>query len=157
MIVDYTRVKHIYLDFGKNDMRKSIYYLAAFVQNQFDMDVFDDCLLLFCGGGRNKYKALNWYGDGFILLYKLLENGVIQSPHSSSGVRNITLQELRWLSLFSIEKEIVHLPPKKRLEQRGKRAIPVLNASWDGLRRSTHFQILSLEKHLAMPRIRSRT
>ena len=97
MIVDYTRVKHIYLVCGKTDMRKSIDGLAALVQDQFDMDVFDDCLFLFCGGGRNKYKALHWDGDGFILLYKRLENGVIQGPRSSSEVRNISQQELRWL------------------------------------------------------------
>ena len=73
MIVDYTKVKHIYLVCGKTDMRKSIDGLAALVQNQFDMDVFDDCLFLFCGGGRNKYKALHWDGDGFILLYEYCE------------------------------------------------------------------------------------
>ena len=71
MIVDYTRVKHIYLVCGKTDMRKSIDGLAALVQDQFDMDVFDDCLFL--------------------------ENGVIQWPRSSSEVRNISQQELRWL------------------------------------------------------------
>ena len=47
MIVDYTKVKHIYLVCGKTDMRKSIDGLAALVQDQFDMDVFDDCLFLF--------------------------------------------------------------------------------------------------------------
>ena len=72
MIVDYTRVKHIYLVCGKTDMRKSIDGLAALVQDQFDMDVFDDCLFLFCGGGRNKYKALHW--DGNVINLRVLTN-----------------------------------------------------------------------------------
>ena len=97
MIVDYTKVKHIYLVSGHPDNRKTIKDMAALVQNQFDMDVFDDCLFVFCGGGRNKYKALHWDGDGFILLYKRLENGVIQWPRSSSEAINISQQELRWL------------------------------------------------------------
>lgn len=61
------------------------------------MDVFDDCLFLFCGESRNKYKALHWDGDGFMLLYKRLETGVLQWPRTSSEVRNISQQELRWL------------------------------------------------------------
>lgn len=97
MIVDYTKVKNIYLVCGKTDMRKQIDGLAALVQDQYALNPFDDCLFLFCGGSRNKYKALHWDGDGFILLYKRLESGVIQWPRSSSEVRNISQQELRWL------------------------------------------------------------
>lgn len=97
MIVDWTKVKHIYIVCGKTDMRKSIDGLAAVVQDQFDMNAFDDCLFLFCGGSRNKYKALHWDGDGFILLYKRLETGVLQWPRSHNDVRNISQQELRWL------------------------------------------------------------
>ena len=69
MKVDYTKVKRIYLVCGKTDMRKSIDGLTALVRDLFDMDVFDDCLFLFCGGGSNKYKVLHWDGDGFILLH----------------------------------------------------------------------------------------
>ena len=47
MKVDYTKVKRIYLVCGKTDMCKSIDGLTALVRDQFDMDVFDDCLFLF--------------------------------------------------------------------------------------------------------------
>lgn len=49
MIVDYTKVKTLYLVCGKMDMRKQIDGLAALVQDQFDLDPFDDCLFLFAG------------------------------------------------------------------------------------------------------------
>ena len=40
MIVDYTKVDHIYIVCGKTDMRKSIDGLAAIVQGQFNLNVF---------------------------------------------------------------------------------------------------------------------
>lgn len=97
MFVNYTKVKDVYIVCGKTDMRKSIDGLATIIQNQYNLDVFDDCVFLFCGGRRNTYKALYWDGDGFILLYKRLENGVIQWPRKREEVRNISHQELRWL------------------------------------------------------------
>ena len=78
-------------------MRKSIDGLASIIQDHYSMDVFGNGLFLFCGGSRNKYKALYWEGDGFIMLYKRLENGVIQWPRTIEEVRKITQQELRWL------------------------------------------------------------
>ena len=89
MIVDYTKVDHIYIVCGKTDMRKSIDGLAAIVQGQFNLNVFDNCIFLFCGGSRNKYKALFWDGDGFMLLYKRIEGGKIQWPRSNREVRDI--------------------------------------------------------------------
>lgn len=62
MFVDYTKVKNIFIVCGKTDMRKSIDGLATIILNQYNLDVFDDCVFLFCGGRRNKYKALYWDG-----------------------------------------------------------------------------------------------
>ena len=97
MLIDYSKVKQIYIVCGKTDMRKSIDGLASIIQDHYNIDVFGNGLFLFCGGSRNKYKALYWEGDGFILLYKRLENGVIQWPRTKEEVRTITQQELRWL------------------------------------------------------------
>ena len=44
MIVDYTKVDHIYIVCGKTDMRKSIDGLAAIVQGQFNLNAFDNCV-----------------------------------------------------------------------------------------------------------------
>ncbi|WP_369813871.1 IS66 family insertion sequence element accessory protein TnpB [Halolactibacillus sp. JCM 19043] len=50
-------------------------------------------MFLFCGGSRNKYKALFWDGDGFMLLYKRIEKGKIQWPRSNREVRDISQRE----------------------------------------------------------------
>ena len=75
MLGDITVAENIYIACGHTDMRKSIDGLAAIVQQQFHLDPFSSTLFLFCGRRRNRMKALLWEGDGFILLYKRLENG----------------------------------------------------------------------------------
>lgn len=78
-------------------MRKSIDGLAAVVQQQFHLDPFSSSLFLFCGKHRNKMKALFWEGDGFILLYKRLENGSFRWPRDETELKPITWQQFRWL------------------------------------------------------------
>ena len=69
---------NIYIVCGHTDMRKSIDGLAAIIREEFDLDLFSDSLFLFCGRRRDRLKALLWEGDGFIMLYKRLENGKLQ-------------------------------------------------------------------------------
>lgn len=89
--------EHIYLACGNTDMRKSIDGLSAVVQQNFHLDPFSNSLFLFCGRKSNRIKALYWEGDGFVLLYKRLENGRFQWPRTQEDVRLISDQELRWL------------------------------------------------------------
>ena len=78
-------------------MRKSIDGLAAVVQQNFRLDPFSNSLFLFCRHKCNRIKALYWEGDGFVLLYKRLENGRFQWPRTKEEARLITEQEFRWL------------------------------------------------------------
>lgn len=87
----------IFLACGKTDMRKSIDGLAAIVSQNFKLDPFENALFLFCGGKRDRIKAILWEGDGFLLLYKRLENGAFQWPRTTEDVREITHQQYRWL------------------------------------------------------------
>lgn len=78
-------------------MRKAIDGLAAIVQQNFKLDPFSNSLFLFCGRKANRLKALYWEGDGFVLLYKRLENSRFQWPRNQEDVRSISQQEFRWL------------------------------------------------------------
>ena len=42
--------------------------------------------------------SLLWEGDGFLLLYKHLEDGKYEWPRNESEVRSITHAQLRWLT-----------------------------------------------------------
>ena len=78
MLGDISKAEHIYLACGYTDMRKSIDGLATIVHQNFKLDPFSNNLFLFCGRKRNRLKALYWEGDGFVLLYKRLENSSFQ-------------------------------------------------------------------------------
>jgi len=67
------------------------------VQHNFKLDPFSNSLFLFCGRKNNRIKALYWEGDGFVLLYKRLENGRYQWPRKESEAKEISPQQLRWL------------------------------------------------------------
>jgi len=87
----------IFIACGKTDMRKSIDGLSAIVSQNFKLNPFENALFLFCGGKRDRMKALLWEGDGFLLLYKRLENGAFQWPKTTEDVRKISPQQFRWL------------------------------------------------------------
>ena len=97
MLGDISKAERIYIACGYTDMRKSIDGLAAIVQKRYRLDPFANQLYLFCGRRRDRLKALYWEGDGFVLLYKRLENGQYQWPMNAEEVKQITGQEFRWL------------------------------------------------------------
>ena len=90
-------VDHVFLACGFTDMRKSIDGLAAIVQQNFQLDPFSNALFIFCGRRHDRLKALLWRGDGFLLLYKRLDNGRFRWPQKQEYVISITEQQLRWL------------------------------------------------------------
>ena len=88
---------NIYIVCGHTDMRKSIDGLAAIVQQQFKLDLFSESIFLFCGRRRDRLKALLWEDDGFVLLYKRLEDGRFNWPRNEQEVRNLTHEQFVWL------------------------------------------------------------
>ena len=94
MLKDLTS-DNIYIVCGHTDMRKSIDGLAALVQQQFQLDLFASSAFLFCGRRRDRMKVLLWEDDGFLLLYKRLEDGKFSWPHNE---QDITREQFIWLT-----------------------------------------------------------
>ena len=51
------------------------------------------------GGGKrcDRLKALLWEPDGFVLLYKRLDNGRYQWPRNAREVKPLTWEQFTWL------------------------------------------------------------
>ena len=91
------RADHIFIAGGYTDMRRSIDGLSAIVSSTLSLSPFQSSLFLFCGRRRDRFKALLWQGDGFLLLYKRLESGRLQWPVTTRPLLEISFQQYRWL------------------------------------------------------------
>ena len=78
-------------------MRRGIDGLAEIVMRQYGAELDEDSLFLFCGRRTDRIKALYFSGDGYILLYKRLNNGRFQWPRNESELRKLDVQAFRWL------------------------------------------------------------
>ena len=93
-----SQFKKVYLAPGFTDLRRGIDGLAAIVRFQFSLDPYDkNTLFLFCGRRSDRIKALLWEGDGFLLLYKRLDNGAFRWPRSAKEALELTEEQYRML------------------------------------------------------------
>lgn len=70
----------IFIYHEKIDMRKSIDGLVFVIVEDMDLDPQDKALYLFRNKSGDKFKAVLWDSNGFILLYKRLEKGSFKFP-----------------------------------------------------------------------------
>ncbi len=111
MFAEHIEVDNIYVVCGYTDMRKSITGLAAIIKYQFKLNPFERSVFLFCGKRADRMKALLWEEDGFLLLYKILEESTYQWPRSEAEVQKITVQEYhRLLEGLQIKRRKVDAP-----------------------------------------------
>jgi transposase len=82
---------------GYTDLRRGIDGLASLVTQQFGQELREDSLFLFCGRRTDRIKALYYTGDGYVLLYKRLNNGAFQWPRSEQELRLLDTRSFRWL------------------------------------------------------------
>lgn len=98
MLNDASGFDHIYIAVGYTDLRRGIDGLRTIIEQSFSLDPYQNSLFLFCGRRTDRIKGLLWEGDGFLLLYKRLETGQFQWPRTQQELREITLQQYRWLT-----------------------------------------------------------
>ena len=87
MFLDYKQVNHLFIVCGKTDLRKGIDGLASIVQHEYQLYVYDNALFLFCGGRQDRFKMLYYDKDGFLLLYKRLDQGKLRWPRTMRLLR----------------------------------------------------------------------
>ena len=97
MLKEVAAVSKVYLVTGYTDLRLGIDGLTVLIQGKLKLDPYSRAVFLFCGRRRDRIKALVWEGDGFLLLYKRLDNGCFRWPRNESEAKLLTAQEVRWL------------------------------------------------------------
>ena len=93
MLGDIRQAQKVYIVCGYTDMRKGLNSLVPFVQQNFGIDPYSSSLFLFCGKRCDRLKALLWEPDGFVLLYKRLDNGRYQWPRNAQEVKPLTWEQ----------------------------------------------------------------
>ena len=85
MLVNWTQPKHVFIVCGKTDLRKGIDGLVAVIAENYDLDLFDDSLFLFCGTRNDRFKGLYWDSSCFINVLKMVVcagHGIAMMPCS---------------------------------------------------------------------------
>ena len=96
-MIDLSQVRNYYVACWYTDLRRGIDGLANIVMQQYGTQLDEESLFLFCGRRTDRIKALYFSGDGYILLYKRLNNGKFQWPRSEADLRMLDAQAFRWL------------------------------------------------------------
>lgn len=105
----------VYIVCGYTDLRYGIDSLAAIIEQKYRKTLFvPNTLFLFCGLSSTKIKGLLWEGDGFLLLYKRVEQGRFSWPRSSDELRQMSAEQFRWLMQgFAIDPIIHDIKPSR--------------------------------------------
>lgn len=107
----------VYIALGYTDLRYGIDGLSLLVQNKFKLSPFErNTLFLFCGIKSDRVKGLLWEGDGFILLYKRIEDGRFMWPRNNNELKLLSSKQLNnLLSGYLIDPSIREINPDKIL------------------------------------------
>lgn len=75
------------------------------------MDPFEPALFLFCDSRADRIKSLMWDNDGFVLLYKRLDNGRYKWPRTENELKPRSWQQFLWLMEgLQVEQKLVIRP-----------------------------------------------
>lgn len=112
MLNDASCFKQVYIVCGFTDLRAGIDTLASIIKQKTNSNPYiPDTLYLFCGRRTDRIKGLVWEKDGFLLLYKRLEQGKFIWPRNEEEVKQLNSQQFRWLM------EGLTTEPKKSVKQ----------------------------------------
>jgi len=87
----------VYVSLEVIDFRRGLDGLLGLVESTFGHAPQARYLFLFCDRSRRKIKALFWDKNGFMLLYKRLEQGKFQFPKNQAGNRVLNRLQLECL------------------------------------------------------------
>jgi len=115
MLAEAYGITRLVIACGHTDLRLGIEGLSRIVGNNYSLNPFEkNVLFLFCGRKSDRIKALLWEGDGFLLLYKRLENGKFSWPKNQAEAAELTREQydLLMVGLNPLNPKIKEVSPK---------------------------------------------
>lgn len=116
MLAEVAGVKRIIIACGRTDLRKGIDGLAQLISTKYNLNPFEkDVLFLFCGSRGDRIRGLLWEGNGFLLLYKRLEDGSFSWPRTPDEAAELTREQyqLLMMGLNPLHPKIREVAPRK--------------------------------------------
>ena len=111
---DLKKAQRIFIAVGYTDLRQGIDGFVTLVQNTFHMNPQTSTLFIFCGRRSDRIKALFWDGDGYLLLYKRLEDGRFDWPRTPAQAACLTPEQYHYLliGLNPLKPKIKQVKPQ---------------------------------------------
>jgi len=103
--------QHYFLYREATDMRKGFNGLSGLVRNELGKNPLSGDVFIFINRRRNRMKLLVWESSGFVLYYKLLEQGTFELPSTLEGESSCVIS---WYDLVLILEGVVLSSIKKR-------------------------------------------
>ena len=92
------------------DMRKGFNGLSGLVRNELGKNPLSGDVFIFINRRRNRMKLLVWEDSGFVLYYKILEQGTFELPINDQR----TSGQISWRDLVLILEGVVLSSVRKR-------------------------------------------
>src|SRR5437879_9941063 len=92
MMVSLPSSGRIWLAAQATDLRKSFDSLAELVRQQLQADPLSGHVFVFRNKRSDRVKLLYWDEDGFVIVYKRLEEGTFRWPVVATGQTSVTLR-----------------------------------------------------------------
>jgi len=116
VLEDAFGIRRVILACGMVDLRKGIDGLSMIIGDKYHQNPFEKgTLFLFCGRRSDRIKGLLWMGDGFLLLYKRLEDGRLSWPRTTQEAAELTEEQYHYLmlGLNPLDPKIKEVTPQK--------------------------------------------
>ena len=91
-MLNFPPAVRIWLAAAPVDLRRSFDRLAAEVREQLHHDPLSGHLFVFKNKRGDRVKLLYWDEDGFVIVYKRLEEGVFHWPATAAGQTSVALR-----------------------------------------------------------------
>lgn len=81
----HSRFDQIFVHRLPVDFRRGIFSLVSLVQDELEIDPFENYLFIFTNNARNRLRMVYWDKTGFAMWYKILEKSKFHWPLSLDG------------------------------------------------------------------------